>query len=182
MGVAQNPSGTKGFGNALQIKPQQGTTFSSSLAITMKSLQKKNATTETEFRNNLTQYIKEAKAKGARPVLITPVARRKFDSEGNVMGTHEVYSKIVRDVAKLNETPLIDLDKKSQALYQKMGVENSKLLLLHLQPGEHPNYPDGKTDDTHFSELGARLVAQIVLADIKDLLPELAGRIVKKNK
>ena len=49
-----------------------------------------------------------------------------------------------------------------------MGVERSKYLFNYLEPNEHPNYPDGKKDDTHFSELGARKVAQIVLAEIKN--------------
>jgi lysophospholipase L1-like esterase len=59
------------------------------------------------------------------------------------------------------------------------GVESSKLLFLQLKPGEHPNYPDGKEDNTHFSELGARSLAQLVLAEIKNQVPELADRIVK---
>jgi lysophospholipase L1-like esterase len=59
-----------------------------------------------------------------------------------------------------------------------MGEETSKLLFLQLQPGEHPNYPDGKVDNTHFSELGARLIAQIILKEIKALPHELKTRIV----
>ena len=71
------------------------------------------------------------------------------------------------------------MDKLTQQLYQQFGVENSKLLFLHLKPREHPNYPAGKEDNTHFSELGARLVAQLVLAEIIKQIPELAERIVK---
>jgi lysophospholipase L1-like esterase len=85
----------------------------------------------------------------------------------------------VRNVAELENVPLIDLDKSSQALYESMGVETSKLLFVQLKAGEHPNYPEGREDNTHFSELGARLIAQLVLKDIKKLLPELADRIVK---
>ena len=139
---------------------------------------KANATTETEFTNNLTQFIAEARDKKIIPVLLTPVARRKFDATGKIEGTHDVYSQLVRNVATKEKVYFIDLDKKSQELYQQMGVENSKLLFLHLKPGEHPNHPDGKEDNTHFSELGARLVAQMVLAEIRPLIPELADRIV----
>lgn len=140
---------------------------------------KKTATTETEFKNNLTQYVNEAREKGAIPVLLTPVARRKFDGAGSIVGTHDVYAQIVRNVAKENNVPLIDIDVKGQQLYQQFGAEGSKLLFLQLQPGEHPNYPDGKADDTHFNELGARKTAQIVLSEIKIILPQLAERIVK---
>jgi lysophospholipase L1-like esterase len=134
-------------------------------------------TTEQEFTQNLGQYINEARNKKAIPVLLTPVARRKFDSAGRIQGTHDVYSNLVRDVAKRLAVPLIDLDLKSQALLQQMGADASKYLFNHLQAGEHPNYPGGKIDDTHFSELGARKMAQIVLAEIKALKLELATHI-----
>jgi len=143
---------------------------------------KKTYTTEEQFRNNLVRYVNETRATKAFPVLITPVARRKFDSSGHIVGTHEVYSEIVRSVAGELKVPLIDLDKKSQALLQQFGPENSTLLYNHLQAGEHPNYPDGKADDTHFSELGARKMAEIVLQEIRNLKLPLADHIYQPVK
>lgn len=139
---------------------------------------KKTYTTETQFRNNLIKYISDTRSKKGVPILITPVARRQFDSTGKIKETHAVYSTIVRDVAAKENTILIDLDRESQAMYQSFGVQHSKLLFVQLQKGEHPNYPDGKEDNTHFSEIGARLVAQLVLKDIRALVPELAARII----
>jgi lysophospholipase L1-like esterase len=143
---------------------------------------KKTYTTEEQFRSNLVRYVNETRAKKAFPVLITPVARRKFDSSGHIVGTHEVYAEIVRSVAGELKVPLIDLDKKSQALLQQFGPENSTLLYNHLQAGEHPNYPDGKADDTHFSELGARKMAEIVLEEIRNLKLPLADHIYQPVK
>ncbi|MEP6748305.1 MAG: rhamnogalacturonan acetylesterase [Bacteroidota bacterium] len=140
---------------------------------------KASYTTEAAFKTNLVKYINDTKNKNAIPVLITPVARRKFDTTGKVEGTHERYSAIVRQVAKENNVALIDLDKKSQELLQQWGVEKSKCLFNYLMPGEHPNYPEGKEDNTHFNELGARTMAQLVLAEIKNLHLELANRIVQ---
>jgi lysophospholipase L1-like esterase len=131
-----------------------------------------------EYKNNLTKFITETVAKKAMPVLLTPVSRRRF-KEGKTIETHEEYSKLVREIAKELKIPFIDLDKKSMELYQQYGEETSKLFFLQLQPGEHPNYPEGKVDNTHFSELGARKVAQIVLAEIKTLNLELVNRVVK---
>ena len=140
---------------------------------------KKTYTTETEFKANLKQYITEARSKNAIPILLTPMARRKFDAAGKIEGTHDVYSQIVRDIARDEKVILFDMDKITQQLYQQVGVENSKLLFLQLKPGEHPNYPDGKEDNTHFNELGARLVAQLVLDEIEKRIPGLADRIIK---
>ena len=140
---------------------------------------KKTYTTEVEFKNNLKRYVAEARGKKTTPILLTPMARRKFDANGKIEGTHDVYSQIVRDVAKEEKVILFDMDKITQQLYQQFGVENSKLLFMQLKPNEHPNYPDGKEDNTHFNELGARLVAQLVLEEIKKQIPELSDKIVK---
>lgn len=143
---------------------------------------KASYTTEEEFKNNLIKYVTDTKSKNAVPVLLTPVARRKFDTTGKLESTHELYSEIVRTTAREQKVALIDLDRKSQALLQSMGVESSKLLFLQLKPNEHPNYPEGKDDNTHFNELGARKIAEIVLAEICALHLELADRITKPGK
>lgn len=130
------------------------------------------------FKMNLTKFIKETREKKATPILFTPVSRRKFDKEGNAIETHKEYSALVKEVAKEQNTLFIDLDELSRALYQQFGVENSKLLFLQLKPGEHPNYPDGKEDNTHFNELGARLIAQLVLKELTNLNIELTQRVI----
>jgi lysophospholipase L1-like esterase len=139
------------------------------------------ATTEAEFKNNLNLYIEQTRNKKAIPVLITPVTRRSFDSTGTIQDTHARYAGIIRETAKENNVQLIDLDKESMALLQSFGPERSKWLYNHLQPGENPNYPDGKADDTHFNEIGARKMAEIVLADLRKLSPEIDSRVVKSN-
>lgn len=140
---------------------------------------KKSATTEAQFKNYLIKYVADTRSKQGKPVLLTSVARRKFDDNGKVVGTHDVYAQIVRDVAKETKTPLIDMDLKSQSLLQELGPEKSAFLFNHLKAGEHPNYPKGKIDDTHFNELGARLMAQLVLAEIRNLNLDLQSRIKK---
>ena len=139
-------------------------------------------TTPEEFSNNLDRFVKDVRGKDATPVLITPVARRKFDSSGNITDTHQQYAQLVRDVAKKDGTILIDLDEKSMELLQQTGAENSKYFFNYLRPGEHPNYPTGREDDTHFNELGARKMAELVLHEIQDQHLPLAGHVFAGNK
>jgi len=138
-------------------------------------------TTPEEYKKNLKRFITETKSKKAQPVLLTPVSRRKFDN-GKIQETHAEYSPLVVEAAKEMNVPLIDLDTKSRDMLQSFGDENSRLLFLQLAPGEHPNYPDGKTDNTHFNELGARKVAEIVLAEIRNLHLGLSDHVVKGKK
>lgn len=139
-------------------------------------------TTPEDYRENLIKFVTQSRDKKALPVLITPVSRRKFDKNGNAMETHEVYSKIVREVATEYKVPLIDLDQMSIGLLQKFGKKNSALLFMQLEPGENPDYPLGIHDNTHFNTYGARHIAELVLKGIKKDNLELQDRIIEKKK
>ena len=138
-------------------------------------------TPPADYKKNLTLFISETKAKKAIPVLLTPVSRRKFDKTGKAIETHAEYTALVKEVALETGVPLIDLDSESIQLFQQLGDSTSKLLFNQLEPGEHPNYPAGVKDNTHFNELGARKIAQIVLRDIVALKLDLASHIVKRE-
>ena len=134
-------------------------------------------TSPEDYKKNLTRFVNETRARRGKPVLLTPVSRRKF-KDGKQVETHAVYADAVKAVADELNVPFIDINKISREYYQQMGEENSKLLFMQLQPGEHPNYPQGRNDNTHFNELGARKIAQLVLQEIRNLKLDLADRII----
>jgi lysophospholipase L1-like esterase len=142
------------------------------------NIEKKDRYTPPDsFKINLRKFIHDANAKKMVPILLTPVSRRRFDSTGKAVETHPEYTKLVKEVAATEKVKFIDLDAKSRVLYEEFGIQKSLLLFLILKPGEHPNYPNGKEDGTHFSELGARLVAQLVLTELRVVDPILSERI-----
>ena len=121
------------------------------------------APAQTLYRDNLTRFVNEVRAKGATPVLITPVVRRKFDAAGNFMDQHGDYPVVVRELAQTLKTGLIDLHRLSQELLVKEGPERSKRFYLHIKPGHFSQYVNKKEEDnTHFSEYGARSIAALV--------------------
>lgn len=139
-------------------------------------------TSVPDYKTNLIKFITESRQKNAIPILVTPVSRRNFDKDGNAKETHVEYTQAVFDVGKQYQVPVIDLDAKSRALYQQLGPDRSKLLFMELDSAEHPNYPVGRHDNTHFNEYGARLMAEIVLNEIKAQQLALADKIVHKGE
>jgi lysophospholipase L1-like esterase len=125
-------------------------------------------TTTAEFRQNLVRFVNEVRQKKAVPVLFTPVMRRRFDQEGKFQDTHGEYPAVVRAVAAENKVSLIDLHRKSEAVLKQYGVEGSKKLFLQLAAGENPNYPQGVADNTHFSPLGAQLMATLAVEGMRE--------------
>ena len=131
-------------------------------------------TPPADYRANLVRFVRETRAKGATPVLLTPVVRRRFDESGALVDTHGEYPDIVRAVAAEHDVPLFDMHRESARVLREEGRDRSRRLFLHLRGGEHPNYPGGVTDDTHFSPYGARVMAELFLDGLGGLSAELA--------
>lgn len=86
-----------------------------------------------------------------------------------IKDTHGDYLVAVRELAAELEVPLIDMSEKSKRFFEQVGTEKTKELFLWVKPGENPNYPEGVEDNTHFSENGAREIANLVVEGIRDL-------------
>ncbi|MBC3767307.1 rhamnogalacturonan acetylesterase [Neptunicella marina] len=134
-------------------------------------------TTPEQYRANLTRFVEDTRAKKATPVLMTPIVRRKFDDKGVLQDSHPVYADIVRDVARVMKVDFVDAELLTKHYVQGLGVEGSLLRFMHIKPGVHPNYPVGVSDNTHLNRLGAREVAQVILADLKRQHHPLAERL-----
>ena len=128
------------------------------------------------YRNFLTMYVNDVRAKGACPVLMTPIARRKFSSGSPLpLDTHGEYTAAVRELALQLDVPMIDMAERTGRHLLSIGPDESKRLYMWLQPGQSSKYPDGLQDDTHLNELGAFRYAQMAVGGIRELNLPLAG-------
>lgn len=78
----------------------------------------------TEYPDNLRRFVKEARAAGAVPILVTPLTRRDFKN-GKLGNTLASWSAQVRKVAEETKVPLIDLNARSAELVQRLGPVES---------------------------------------------------------
>jgi lysophospholipase L1-like esterase len=122
--------------------------------------------TPEQYKDNLIQYIKEVREKKAQAILLSPITRRYFNEIGVIDPTHP-YTELVKEVAEQTGVEYIDMDKISRDYFSALGESNSTIRFMHIKPGIHPNYPNGVRDDTHFNELGAREVAQLLLTELR---------------
>jgi DNA sulfur modification protein DndE len=130
-----------------------------------------------DYRQNLTRFVTETAGKGGFPVLCTPIMRRRFDKEGRFYDEHGVYPDIVREVAAKYRVPLIDLHRKSEKLIVGLGEEESKKIFLWIDPGKYKSLPNGRQDNTHFSESGATQMAALAAEGIRELNLDLVGHL-----
>jgi lysophospholipase L1-like esterase len=133
-----------------------------------------------DFRDNLERFAAEVRAKKATPVLLTPVMRRRFDKDGKFYDTHGEYPDLTRRVAAEQKVALIDMHRMSEKVLVKYGPEESRKLFLQLKAGENPNYPQGVEDNTHFSPLGADIMAALAADGFREQKLGLA-KFLKKT-
>jgi len=94
----------------------------------------------TTYKSDLKKFVAEARARKAIPVLITPVQRRSFDKDQKITNSHGDYPEAVRQVAKEDSVPLIDLNVMSKTLYEAWGAEPSKRAFAPNDNTHHNNY------------------------------------------
>jgi lysophospholipase L1-like esterase len=123
---------------------------------------------KTTFPENLGRFGDEARAAGATPVLVTPLARRVFGPDGKVRADQRPYAEAARAVAAEKKVPLVDLYARSVEELERLGPDKVK---GYGPP--HPTKP-GEVDGTHLSADGAIATAKLVAAGLKTAAPDLA--------
>lgn len=120
----------------------------------------------TTYKSDLKKFVAEARARKAIPVLITPVQRRTFDEEQRITNSHGDYPEAVRQVAKEESVPLIDLNVMSKTLYEVWGAEASKRAFA-------PN------DNTHHNNYGSYELAKCIVEGIRANKLDIAKYLIK---
>lgn len=124
-------------------------------------------TDEATYRANLQTLVAGVRDQGGEPVLVTPIVRRWFNSDGtlnndtallvNSLGVN--HPEVIREVAAAEDVPLIDLTAQTKALVESLGVEGSKAIYLYNE----------EKDNTHTSVYGATVYAGLVRDGLRDL-------------
>jgi len=122
------------------------------------------------YRQYLTKYVVEARAKGVHPVFVTPMNMNTWSSAGGrrvfTEGANDYRGAMIRAGAYL-KVPVLDLELKSKTLMDSCtSAYLAKFNFMGLDSAEYPNYPTGYADGTHFQETGALANARMVTEEI----------------
>ena len=120
------------------------------------------------YQDNLRFFIKTAREKGAKPVLLTPVARRWFKDGKLDRNCHTDYPAAMKQVAEEENVPLLDITTSTLDWLEGLGDEGSKPYFM---------ISTGKNDNTHTVACGARKVTELVCEKIREQLPEVAEHL-----
>ena len=134
----------------------------------------------TSYAEDLKSYIAAARERGATPVLVTAMHRRRFDDHGKVQNTLGDYPEAVRRVATAEKVPLIDLHAMSGTLYEALGPEASARAFVHYPANTFPGQAEPLKDNSHHNPYGAYQLARCVVEGIRH--PRLASRELPRRR
>src|SRR5690606_16023420 len=126
--------------------------------------------TPEAYKEYIRLFVSQTREKGAIPIVITPVSRNFPWKEGKLENLHGDYYTAAVEVAQELEVGMIDLTMRSMDFFAERGQEYvTKNYFMNMEPGQYPNYPEGKEDNTHFVTEGAKEIAKLVLEGMREL-------------
>jgi beta-galactosidase len=129
------------------------------------------------YEASLRSVIADTRRRGAVPVLVTSMQRRRFDTRGAIVNSLEGFPDAMRRVARQEGAALIDLTTMSQRFFEALGPEGSKRAFVHYPAGTFPGQAAELKDDTHFNAYGAYELARTVVEGIRSAGLGLAGKL-----
>lgn len=121
------------------------------------------------YRENLRQFIEEARSNGIQPILVTPLTRITFDAEGKVKSDLGAYASAMAQVASIMKVPLIDLHKDSGNYLNSIGPEKSLTMEVVKRDANDKLVPD----HTHLNWYGSYAIGRIVALGLAKEVPDL---------
>jgi lysophospholipase L1-like esterase len=120
-------------------------------------MKSKRADALAQYKTNLIEIVKETRAKGGTPVLVTSMERKAGVSHPTLAG----YPDAVREVARQQRCPLIDLNAMSVVLYKALGTNLDKAFVDGTHHDNYGSYELAKCVVEGIMRTRLRLVAYI---------------------
>jgi lysophospholipase L1-like esterase len=127
------------------------------------------------YKGYYERFVNDTRAKGATPVIMTPVSRETFDANGKITNSFltqrgDDFPKAVRQVAEEQKVLLIDLQAISARFYEALGPGRAQVAFANA------------SEKTHHSDYGGYEIAKCVAQGIVDLKLPLAGSLTEDWK
>ncbi|QJE01972.1 rhamnogalacturonan acetylesterase [Massilia forsythiae] len=107
----------------------------------------------------LRRFIADIRARGATPVVVSPIPRKAWDEQGKVRRNRADYAGWAQQVAQGERVAFIDLNELAARRYDELGHDAVMKLFPLTVPDEH----------VHTNWAGAQLNADIVAAGLRGL-------------
>jgi len=122
------------------------------------------------FISEMKQYVDDARAIGAKPILVTPLTRRQWDKAhpGKIKSSLIPYADAVKEIGAEKKVPVIDLHTQSIEICEKLGREGC----LEFSPIKTTDGTN-TVDNTHLKGEGHMIFGEVIAEELVKAVPEL---------
>lgn len=111
------------------------------------------------YRDRIVLMISKLREKGAIPVLVTPLARNTWDSQGEYKDLLEKYAQEIEKIGKEFQVPVIDIHLYAMQIWKQLGFLESTSYF----------YPN---DYTHTNDFGSYMIAKKIAEELYQYFPD----------
>lgn len=127
-----------------------------------------NKSSTEGFVSSMTAMVEESQAKGAYPIIMSPIRRMWFDSPTQVHASYRQYPEEARKLAESLDVPFIDMFKWVANYMVSVGeLYTMQFVFNYSSTSEYSNLRSDEADATHLQMNGANAFGRIITEQMR---------------
>ena len=123
---------------------------------------------EDFFRSNMIQLVKDVRAKGAYPIIMSPIRRLYYDSPTQIHNSYRGYPALNQHLADSLNVPFIDMSEMVANFMISVGEQYAaQFIFNYATKAEYSNLGSDQTDQVHLQMNGANAFGRIITEQMR---------------
>ena len=127
-----------------------------------------NYSTEDFFASNMKKMVSDVRAKGAYPIIMSPIRRLYYDSPTQIHNSYRGYPALNKSLAEELNVPFIDMSEMVANYMISVGEQYAaQFIFNYATKAEYSNLGSDQTDQVHLQMNGANAFGRIITEQMR---------------
>ncbi|WP_407457685.1 GDSL-type esterase/lipase family protein [Fibrobacter sp.] len=127
-----------------------------------------NYSTEDFFASNMKKMVSDVRAKGAYPIIMSPIRRKYYDSPTQIHNSYRGYPALNKSLAEELNVPFIDMSEMVANYMISVGERYAEQYVFnYATKSEYSNLGSDQTDAVHLQMNGANAFGRIITEQMR---------------
>ncbi len=124
--------------------------------------------TEDFFASNMKKMVSDVRAKGAYPIIMSPIRRLYYDSPTQIHNSYRGYPALNKSLAEELNVPFIDMSEMVANYMISVGEQYAaQFIFNYATKSEYSNLGSDQTDPVHLQMNGANAFGRIITEQMR---------------
>lgn len=127
-----------------------------------------NYSTEDFFKSNMKKMVDDVRAKGANPIIMSPIRRCYYDSPTQIHNSYRGYPALNQSLAEEYDVPFIDMSEMVANYMISVGESYAQQFIFnYATSAEYSNLKGDQSDQVHLQMNGANAFGRIITEQMR---------------